>query len=922
MDPCAREQVGSLEPRSTVRRRGSSRYAHFLSLLPTTNAAEIVSSSESTSARVIEESLLCEEVSGWLAWYHLVHPEYHILPGVADRLSNCDIDFSLRLYDTEASVLKAAGQLSELFFSPPPDSQEAHVDLLPVAVLGETYSAVTSVLSVLSSSYGLPQISASSTSASLDNKEIHPLFARTAPTNAGDAQAIVDFYHYLGVSHFAVLYFADEFGTNYHAGILEAANRRGLTVRSIGYNEKGIPQAVKQLRDLNLQYVVGIMHNAYWRPLVREAARVGLMGPNSDAGNNETAKVYNGTGMAWMLTESNTEIVGEGFRLDRNLDGDIASALHGAALLQLHLDPYEPFIRSLKEFASSPWMQQTYISQHANVEVFANYSFPLPGPTLYSYLTYDAVTALGIAACEVDSDLFTGKELYDQLRETQFIGVSGPVSFDNLTGTRKSSGLQYSVQNLLLSPQRSDDKYHRFSADISFIVDLANSETQDLVLIVNPFIFADGSTTPPAPLPPVQVNMNLIPNGTRVGGWIISSFVMLLSLAWMQWTWRHRRSDIVRASQPIFLFQLCIGTFLMASTIVPMSLQEPVSKTGLDVACQTTPWLLSIGFVTAWSALFAKTWRLNRLLQSGQTLKRVKIGPVDVMRPFFAMMVLNIALLTGWTLVTPLEWARVEVPNFDEYGRSIETYGTCKSSGSNAALWGFLGPILGINLVALIVTFGQCYQARNLPVEYSEAQSLGTSMGFLLETLVVGAPLLFVASENPSTQFLIRSVLLCIACLAILLPVFFPKYAQRRVIEQERSLRAASILDAKNSIDFSRTSLGGLAHHGPNKAAVPSILARGSATISGVYDAGTTARTTSYGPTHVGSAKSGIALHGSGPMSRDNDEHTLSEGDDYKGDWRRHGQHATGESRVARSSTYFTQLAVQRLSLRPGGSSS
>jgi hypothetical protein len=34
---------------------------------------------------------------------------------------------------------------------------------------------------------------------------------------------------------------------------------------------------------------------------------------------------------------------------------------------------------------------------------------------------------------------------------------------------------------------------------------------------------------------------------------------------------------------------------------------------GLDVACMATPWLLSIGFVTAFSALFSKTWRLNKV---------------------------------------------------------------------------------------------------------------------------------------------------------------------------------------------------------------------------------------------------------------------------------------------------------------------
>jgi hypothetical protein len=68
------------------------------------------------------------------------------------------------------------------------------------------------------------------------------------------------------------------------------------------------------------------------------------------------------------------------------------------------------------------------------------------------------------------------------------------------------------------------------------------------------------------------------------------------SNVWLLWTWWHRKDQFVLASQPFFLNQICLGTLVTAVTIIPMSLQQPISQRGLDIACMAIPWLLSIGF--------------------------------------------------------------------------------------------------------------------------------------------------------------------------------------------------------------------------------------------------------------------------------------------------------------------------------------
>ena len=73
------------------------------------------------------------------------------------------------------------------------------------------------------------------------------------------------------------------------------------------------------------------------------------------------------------------------------------------------------------------------------------------------------------------------------------------------------------------------------------------------------------------------------------------------------------------------------------------------------------------------------------------------------------------------------------------------------------------------------------YIARNLPTEFSESTYIAIAMGSFLEVVALGIPLLFIASSDPSTRYLIRSVLAIATSLCPLLPIFLPKYFQRNV---------------------------------------------------------------------------------------------------------------------------------------------
>ena len=54
-----------------------------------------------------------------------------------------------------------------------------------------------------------------------------------------------------------------------------------------------------------------------------------------------------------------------------------------------------------------------------------------------------------------------------------------------------------------------------------------------------------------------------------------------------------------------------------------------------------------VGFSLTFAALFSKVWRLNRLMKSAASFRRVKVTTGDVMLPLVALLVLDVILLSG-----------------------------------------------------------------------------------------------------------------------------------------------------------------------------------------------------------------------------------------------------------------------------------
>ena len=582
----------------------------------------------------------------------------------------------------------------------------------------------------------------------------------------------------------------DEFGTDYALALLEEARSLGLIPLAVGYQTNTINEAIQNIAASKYRFIVGIFNPDTWRSVLESALQANIIGIPS---------------YVWIFSSASTEFTDPSFSLETP---ELARALHGSGILSLSTPQNQPFDDVLLEFARNGNEQSRFKTMFSESKLFDGFSFQeKPGSSVYFYqLTYDAVIALGLAACATPVDNVTGPDFLETLMNLQFKGVTGEIKFDASTGSRSVDGLSYEVQNILLAP--SNGTYFTFESNIVAEVRVPEVE------VLSQFIYPDNSTIPPMSLPPVERNLNLIRPAMRIFGLTLGGIALLLSLMWIVWTWWYRETDVVRASQPIFLILLSVGTFIMACTVIPLSFQEPIDPKNLNFGCMAAPWLFSVGFVTAYSALISKTWRMNRLFRRGLRFRRISVRAQDVILPYVILMGLNLAILITWTLVSPLEWQRRDLPSFDQFGRTTASIGGCYHDKSNIASAWFAVPLFSVDLVAAGIASYQSLLARHVPTAYNESFYLAVSMGSILETFLIGVPILVLVKDTPGPRFLVEALLLFILCMAILYPIFWPKYQNRdmmlRARDQQQRIHDIQGGQESNRGRSSRLNLSGL----------------------------------------------------------------------------------------------------------------
>mmetsp|Transcript_31805 Transcript_31805/g.65305 ORF Transcript_31805/g.65305 Transcript_31805/m.65305 type:complete len:897 (-) Transcript_31805:96-2786(-) len=708
-----------------------------------------------------------------MAMHHVNTGDGSIVSELEGIHTRCPVRFTGEFADTMGNELMAVSMLARVV--------GGNDDSLPCGILGATRSASVQPMSMLSASYNLPQMSWEATSDELKDKEVYPLFARVVVASSAIAEAT---YHHLSenlkVKNIAILYVNDGYGISFLRTFQGLAQRGGIRSRAFAYppafTEDELREAVQSVKETGYRYIfyIGFPENVNF--FLKEAVRQELTGED----------------YFWFFGNEAMfeEIVDKDSLLDQAYNG--VGFLQPSAGREGFGGGYDAFLSAWRNLDSAATGHfSDIVPKYPNFE----YNFTSEVPIGWAMLAYDTVVAMGLAACEAtaDGEYFNGTELLQNL-PLSFDGASGLVKFENSSSTRQSTSSLMEIVNLKRNGVEGGKV--KYEASSSTVLQPNVDGSLWNTVQISPFIYADGTTTAPPDLPPINdgkgVDYHYI-GKLRILGYLLASVVAVTSISFAGWTFHNRKTRVARASQPPFLVIICVGAIIMASSIITMSFDDQYFSTkAASVACMATPWLLSTGFATTFSALFSKTWRINKVLTQPNRFQRVTVGVKDVISPFIAFFTTNSIILICWTILAPLEFIRTaNKVGTDQFNRTISSYGSCMAaSDTRADPTLFAGFLAAWNTLIVAFTTYQAYVARNISTDYSESKYIAYCIVSILQAFIMGIPIVILLNQSEDahrTAFLVQSLFVFIVTMVILLLIFVPKILHCRSATREKA---------------------------------------------------------------------------------------------------------------------------------------
>lgn len=752
-----------------------------------------------------------------LAVHHFNHGIGSIVKELEGIDTRCDVRLMSSMFDIRSDdgvAVRTAHELLLLGSGSEGDNKDDQLPSLPMcALVGPMHPSRAAKIATTTGALSVPQISPLASLSSLSDKRQYPLFGRPYPSVSGTAAMAVRYFaDVLGSTHMAALVPDCPYGVDYGKAIEVAAAELGVNVvvspmPAHPPDDASIERALTKIQDGMRRHVFAVVFDMEYDMIMTVAERMGMAGAESDH--------------LWVFADFMANMFLDGNRTYETGSG-LASATHGIGVLRakpLAGDEgggYDRFLEAWKGLADQP-EAVAYINArqpapprgspagldfNETADFFADRT-----PNAAAPLSYDAVVGLGLAACRADADaeakaatendgqeeagaaVFTGEAHFDSYVAQTFEGATGMVAIDEATSTRDPTTFTYVVSNVVGSPTVSsevkvDDDGGTSSMSTTFTGHPAVKfeaysgkwapvTTQDATgsyKSVVRFVYSDDTTSPPLQLPPTNEEMNYISTPVLVLGLVMAAIAMVLPLLFGAWTVKHRTSHAVRASQPEFLFLVAAGCVVLASTIIPLSVDDSwASADGCSMACVAAPWLACMSFSLIFSALFSKTWRVIKLFKN-PLKKRVKVTARDVSAPLVAILLSNVLVLSLWTALSPLHWVRESVAE-DILGRTVASVGACASEQ-----WTIYAPLLCvINGGALLIAIYQAYAARDIQTDFCESKYIFFICCSLLQALVFGVPLLVIVSYEPSASFFIQAAIITTLCLVVSALIFVPK---------------------------------------------------------------------------------------------------------------------------------------------------
>lgn len=274
---------------------------------------------------------------------------------------------------------------------------------------------------------------------------------------------------------------------------------------------------------------------------------------------------------------------------------------------------------------------------------------------------------------------------------------------------------------------------------------------------------------------------NMLPHSLKVLGYVVVAINWALAIGFGVWVFVHRKEPVVQLSQPFFLYLVAIGSAVSSATIIVLAVDASAEDDveSANIACVLIPWFYCIGFTLSFSALFAKSWRLGRIVNN-KLMKRIRITNMDLLKSILVVLCLDALVLAVWTALDPLHWVRTTPVEFAGVSSNIvfvDSTGYCHSDYFVA----FITALAIVHVSLLLGGHVLLYRVRNLNAQFQERRYLLIVLYTSLQLIVLGIPLLLAVGDEPVARFLCLGGIVFLTEFAMLCLIFIPKiHSQHR----------------------------------------------------------------------------------------------------------------------------------------------
>ena len=207
-----------------------------------------------------------------------------------------------------------------------------------------------------------------------------------------------------------------------------------------------------------------------------------------------------------------------------------------------------------------------------------------------------------------------------------------------------------------------------------------------------------------------------------------------------------------------------------------------------SLGCTLAPFLYAIGWVLQYSSLTAKTFRLYKVMQYKDRIRRKTVKFCQMFRIVCAALLIDFVILIAWTALSPLEYRRFDQSKSidDETGMIIiESVGGCAASDPDYSPWAFAGPLLAFHFIMMVTTNVLLYQVKDVTDRYQEQKFVGMASIFMFEILMVGIPVFIAVNDSPLATFVVLLSFIALDDIGLLCFIFIPKIVyQRKGLEE------------------------------------------------------------------------------------------------------------------------------------------